>query len=89
MVVLVPLVRELTGTDGNSIFTASVLLGMMILPTIIEVSESSLRAVPDSYYEGRAGAWCGSYERTVFFTILPAAKSGIFAGVILGVGRDR
>lgn len=86
MVVLVPLVRELTGTDGNSIFTASVLLGMMILPTIIEVSESSLRAVPDSYYEGGL-ALGASHERTVFFTILPAAKSGIFAGVILGVGR--
>ena len=86
MVVLVPMVRELTGTDGNSIFTASVLLGMMILPTIIEVSESSLRAVPDSYYEGGL-ALGASHERTVFFTILPAAKSGIFAGVILGVGR--
>ena len=86
MVVLVPIVRDLTGTDGNSIFTASILLGMMILPTIIEVSESAIRAVPDSYYEGGL-ALGASHERSVFFTILPAAKSGIFAGVILGIGR--
>lgn len=86
MVVLVPIVRDLTGTDGNSIFTASLLLGMMILPTIIEVSESALRAVPESYYEGGL-ALGASHERSVFFTVLPAAKSGIFAGVILGIGR--
>lgn len=86
MVVLVPIVRDLIGTDGNSIFTASLLLGMMILPTIIEVSESALRAVPESYYEGGL-ALGASHERSVFFTVLPAAKSGIFAGVILGIGR--
>lgn len=86
MVVLVPIVRDLTGTDGNSIFTASLLLGMMILPTIIEVSESALRAVPESYYEGGL-ALGASHERSVFFTVLPAAKSGIFAGAILGIGR--
>ena len=86
IVVLVPFVREIFGGDGNSILTASILLGMMILPTIIGVSESAIRAVPDSYYEG-ALALGATHERSVFFAVLPAAKSGIFAGVILGVGR--
>ena len=58
----------------------------MILPTIIGVSESAIRAVPDSYYEG-ALALGASHERSVFFVTVPAAKSGIMAGIILGVGR--
>ena len=58
----------------------------MILPTIISVSETSIRAVPESYYEGGL-ALGASHERSVFFTVLPAAKSGIFAGVVLGIGR--
>ena len=58
----------------------------MILPTIIGVSESAIRAVPDSYYEGSL-ALGASHERSVFFTVLPAAKSGILAGVVLGIGR--
>lgn len=86
MVILVPFVREVFGGDGNSILTASILLGIMILPTIISVSESALRAVPDSYYEGSL-ALGATHERSVFFTIVPAAKSAIFAAVILGVGR--
>lgn len=86
MIVLVPLVRELFGGDGNSILTASILLGIMILPTIISVSESALRAVPDSYYEGSL-ALGATHERSVFFTVVPAAKSAIFAAVILGIGR--
>ena len=69
-----------------SVLTASILLGIMILPTIISMSESSLRAVPQSYYEGGL-ALGASHERSVFFTVVPAAKSGIFASVILGVGR--
>ena len=58
----------------------------MILPTIIGVSETAIRAVPDSYYEG-ALALGASHERSVFFVTVPAAKSGILAGVVLGVGR--
>lgn len=58
----------------------------MILPTIISVAEASLRAVPEQYYEG-ALALGATHERSVFFTVLPAAKSGIFAGVVLGIGR--
>ena len=97
LVVVVPLIREF-GTalkaaglvknpgNGNSILTASLILGMMILPTIIGVSESAIRAVPESYYEG-ALALGDTHERSVFRAVLPAAKSGIMAGVILGIGR--
>ena len=92
LVVLVPMVRGLSDIslifdgNGNSIFTASLLLGIMILPTIIGISESAIRAVPHSYYEG-ALALGASHERSVFFAVLPAAKSGILAGVVLGIGR--
>lgn len=86
LIVLVPFVRNNFGGDGQSILTASILLGIMILPSIISVSESSLRAVPESYYEGGL-ALGASHERSVFFAVVPAAKSGILAGVILGVGR--
>ena len=74
--VLVPMVRTWFGGNGNSILTASILLGMMILPTIIETSEASIRAISDKYYQG-----------SVYCVVVPAAKSGIMAGVILGVGR--
>ena len=86
LVVLVPLVRENFGGTGSSLLTASMLLGMMILPTIITVSESALNAVPAAYYEG-ALALGATHERSVFHVVLPAAKSGVMAGVILGIGR--
>lgn len=86
MVVIVPFVRNGFGGKGSSILTASLLLGMMILPTIISVSESAIRAVPESYYEGSL-ALGATHERSVFAAMLPAAKSGIMAGIILGVGR--
>lgn len=92
LVVLVPFVRDFFGRtlgfggSGASMFTASVMLGIMILPTIISVGESSIRAVPNSYYEG-ALALGATHERSVSFTVVPAAKSGIMAGIILGVGR--
>ena len=82
----VPFVRNVFGGNGSSILTASLLLGMMILPTIISVSESSLNAVPQNYYEG-SRALGATHERSVFMTMLPAAKSGIMAGIILGIGR--
>ena len=85
LVVLVPTIRTLFG-GGKSMLTASILLGIMILPTIISVSESALRAVPKNYYEG-ALALGASHERSVFFTVLPAAKSGIMAATVLGIGR--
>ena len=98
MIVLVPAVQAMVKSDffktvlhikggkGMSLFTASVLLGIMILPTIITVSKTSLDAVPESYYEGSL-ALGATHERSVFRTIVPAAKSGIMAGIILGVGR--
>ncbi len=86
LVVLVPFVRNVFGGSGSSIFTASLLLGVMILPTIIGVVESSIRAVPPQYYEG-ALALGATHERSVFFAELPAASSGVIAGVVLGIGR--
>lgn len=86
LVVLVPFIRNAFGGRGMSVLAASVLLGLMILPTVISVSEASIRAVPESYYEGGL-ALGASHERSVFYTVLPAAKSGIFAGVVLGIGR--
>ena len=81
LVVIVPIMQDLTGTNGKGI-----LLGIMILPTVIGVSESAIRAVPNSYYEGSL-ALGATHERSVFFAVMPAAKQGILAGVILGVGR--
>lgn len=86
MVVLVPMVRENFGGDGNSILTASILLGIMILPTIVGVSEAALRAVPGEYYEN-ALALGATHEGAVFRVVLPAAKSGVLASVVLGIGR--
>ncbi len=86
LVVLVPMMRNLFGGSGKGILTASVMLGIMILPTIIGVAESAIRAVPESYYEGALGLGA-THERAVFFALLPAAKSGVLASVILGIGR--
>ncbi len=90
MIALVPFIRDNLANgyyDGNSILTASVLLGIMILPTIIAISESALNAVPSSYYEGSL-ALGATHERSVFRVILPAAKSGVLASVVLGIGRS-
>lgn len=97
LVVMVPAIREFgktlrqagilhKGGDGNSILTASLLLGMMILPTIIGVTESNIRAVPSQYYEGSL-ALGATHEQSIFKVVLPAAKSGAIAGVVLGIGR--
>lgn len=86
LVVIVPVIQNLFGGSGKGVLTASIMLGIMILPTIISVSEAAIRAVPDSYYEG-ALALGATHERSTFLAVLPAAKSGITAGVILGLGR--
>ncbi len=86
MIVIVPLVRTYIGGNGNSILTASLLLGIMILPTVVGLSESSMNAVPQSYYEG-ALALGATHERAVATVIFPAARSGIMSSVILGIGR--
>ena len=86
LVVIVPIMKDLVSGSGKSLLTAGILLGIMILPTVIKTTEASLNAVPRSYYEG-ALALGATHERSVFFASLPAAKSGILAAVILGVGR--
>lgn len=86
LVVIVPMMRQITGKDGSTMLTASILLGIMILPTITGVVEPALGSVPASYYEG-ALALGATHERSVFGTVLPAAKSGIIAGIVLGIGR--
>lgn len=86
LMVLVPWVRDTFGGRGLSVMTAAILLGMMILPTIISVSESSIRSVNISYYEGSIGLGA-THERSIFHVVLPACKSGILTGVVLGLGR--
>jgi phosphate transport system permease protein len=71
---------------GNSMLSASILLGIMILPTIITLSETALRSVPENYYEGALALGSGHY-RAVFKIMLPAAKSGVFTAIVLGIGR--
>ncbi len=97
LVVLVPMVREFGRTlkqmgivekagDGKGLLTTSIILGMMILPTIIGTTESAIRAVPIHYYEG-ALALGATHERSIFTVVIPAAKSGVLAGIVLGIGR--
>lgn len=86
LVVLVPAMQNIFGGSGKGILTASVLLGIMILPTVIGLTESAINAVPQSYYEGSL-ALGATHERSIFSATIPAAKSGILAGVILGIGR--
>lgn len=88
LVFIVPLIRQAFPgqTNGSSMLAASVLLGIMILPTVIGPAESAIRSVPESYYEG-ALALGATHERSVYCVTLPAAKSGILAGVVLGIGR--
>lgn len=86
VMVIVPFVRNIFGGSGKALLTAGILLGIMILPTIIKTTEASLKAVPAAYYEG-ALALGATHERSVFLAALPAAKSGILAAIILGIGR--
>jgi phosphate transport system permease protein len=83
---LVPVIRNFFGGTGMNIISASILLGIMILPTIIGISEAAIRAVPESYYEGSV-ALGASHERAIVSVVLPAAKSGIISSIILGIGR--
>ncbi len=86
LVVLVPIIRDVFHVQGMSLLAACVILGIMILPTIITLSKDALDAVPERYYEG-ALALGADHERSVFRVLLPAARSGIFAGIVLGIGR--
>ncbi|MGO1580345.1 MAG: phosphate ABC transporter permease subunit PstC [Peptoniphilaceae bacterium] len=83
---IVPIMKQLFGGNGMNMLTASILLLIMILPTIISIAETAIKAVPESYYQGSI-ALGANHERTALKIILPAARSGIFAGIILGIGR--
>lgn len=86
MEIVVPFVRESFGGNGFSIMSASIILGIMILPTIVSISESAIRAVPESYKEGSLGIGA-TKEETIFKVVVPAAKSGVLTSIILGIGR--
>ena len=86
LVVIIPAIQSMFDTSGKGILAASLLLGMMILPTVINTSEAAIRAVPESYYEG-ALALGATKERSIFKTVILAAKSGVMSGIILGMGR--
>ena len=83
---IVPLMAQLTGKNGNTMLTASILLAVMILPTVVGVTESAITSVPESYYEASLGLGA-THSQSVFFAVVPAAKSGILAGIVLGIGR--
>jgi len=86
VVVIVPLIRNTFDVPGNSMLAAMIILSIMILPTIINLSEAAIRAVPDIYYEG-ALALGATKTEAVFNVVVPAAKSGVNASYILGIGR--
>lgn len=86
LMVIVPAVGEVTGGSGKNILTASLTLAVMIMPTVISVSESAIRAVPNEYYKG-ALALGATHEKSIFTAIIPAAKSGLTTGAVLGMGR--
>lgn len=86
LVLIVPLMNRMTGKDGSTMLTASILLAIMILPTIIAQAQTSLKSVPVSYFEGSL-ALGATKERSIFKVVLPAARSGVLAGIVLGIGR--
>ncbi|HUU36712.1 MAG TPA: phosphate ABC transporter permease subunit PstC [Candidatus Desulfaltia sp.] len=86
VVILIPFIRDNLGGPGFSVLAASIILGIMILPTIISISIDSLEAVPRSYREGSIALGATRWQ-TTRMVMLPAAKSGIIASIILGMGR--
>lgn len=88
LVVIVPLINTYFGGKGagNSVLAASLILGIMILPTVITTSKTALKSVPGTYREG-AYALGASKEQAIFSVMLPAAKSGVFSGAVLAIGR--
>ncbi len=86
LMVIVPMVRNLFGGSGFSLLSSGLILGFIILPIIINISETSLRSIDESYYQG-ARALGANHDQSVFYVLVPAAKSGIFSSMILGMGR--
>lgn len=83
---VVPLIQKLSDSNGKGLLSTSILLAIMILPTITAVSLTSIKSVEKSYYEG-SRALGATHEESVFKVTLPAAKSGVLAGIVLGIGR--
>lgn len=83
---VVPLIQKLSNSNGKGLLSTSILLAIMILPTITAVSLTSIKSVEKSYYEG-SRALGATHEESVFKVTLPAAKSGVLAGIVLGIGR--
>jgi phosphate transport system permease protein len=87
IVVIVPVVHKMAGgLSGSTMLAAAFILGVMILPTVIGIAESAIRAVPEMYYEGAVALGAG-HMRAYYFIVVPAARSGIYAGIVLGIGR--
>lgn len=86
IMVVVPAIRQVFGGSGYSLLAGSIILGIMILPIVITISESSFRMLGRQYYDG-ARALGASHGEAIFFVCAPAAKSGVLSSVILGVGR--
>ena len=86
LMLLVPVSRSVFGGSGKSALVASVLLAIMILPTIIQTAQAALSAVPNAYYEGSL-ALGATHESSVFRAVVPAAMPGILSGVVLAIGR--
>ncbi len=86
LTIVVPAIRTLFGGAGLSLLAAIIVLAFMILPTVITLSEAALKAVPRVHYNGAIGLGA-SKERSLWTVVLPAAKSGIFSAIILGIGR--
>ncbi|MDH4197037.1 MAG: phosphate ABC transporter permease subunit PstC, partial [Candidatus Aminicenantes bacterium] len=86
VIILVPFIRETFGGPGFSVLAASIILGIMILPTVISISIDSLQAVPPAYRDGSLALGATRWQ-TVRMVLFPAARSGIIASIILGMGR--
>lgn len=86
LIVIVPMIDKAFGGGGNSLLAVIIILGMMILPTVINITENAIRSVPKDYKEASI-AMGVSHIQTIFKVILPAAKSGVLAAVVLGIGR--
>lgn len=86
LIVIVPLIRDTLGGNGMSVLAGTIILGIMILPTVINISRDSIQAVPQEYKEGSLALGATHYQ-TIWHVILPAARSGVITAVVLGMGR--